>query len=336
MSKNIIYSPREIGQAGYDAAHKAASAKNLGIELDVPGTDIKDYFAPLLPWEICAIQGQTSNGKSYFKDWWLKRIVKQFKKSGRNQIIIDVHLEETIEAVAFAEYGRRLGVRPADLARGEYTNFDKMLGIMTEMDGIPIWHIGVSAKDDENTPQLTLSNIYKAIKALKSGEITGSEWDIGVVSVDYLQALPIDNEIKKAKHDAQRRLQVTSDVNRLRAMTAHLECPIIIPLQAKQKLEGNSEPYFIPGTYDGSETMSIATRFDRILSIWMPSQTHPELMGEKIYSKDGRSVDVKENNAWLKVNKQRGGLPSGKSWQMKIDFKNHEYESIYGGMNETI
>jgi len=328
---NIIHSPHEVGMKGYEAAKEAAEYKNLGIDLDIPGTDIKDYFAPLLPWEICAIQGQTSHGKSYFKDWWLGDVVRQFKESKRDQIIVDVHLEETIEAVAFAMYGQRLGVRPADLARGAYTDFDKMLGIMTVMDGIPIWHIGVSSKDTEDTPPLTLTNIYNSIKALKDGGITGAKWDIGITSIDYLQALPIDKENSKAMRENQRRMQVSADVHRMRAMTASLVCPILVPLQAKQKLEGNSEPYYIPGTYDGSETMTIATRFDRIISLWLPSQSHPELMNSQIVSKDGRRVDVLPNNAWLKINKQRGGLPSGKSWQLKIDFDKHTYKSIYGG-----
>ena len=331
MSEILLHSPKDTSLIGYEAAKKAADNKSLGIELDISGTDIKDYFAPLLPWEICAIMAQTSHGKTYFKDFWLGEIAKQFKKQER-KIIVDVHLEETIEAVAFAEYGTRLGVRPADLARGVYTDWGKMKGVMTELDGVPIWHIGISANDPEDAPPLTLSNIYRAIRALKSGEITGEPWSIGLVSVDYLQVLPIDNENAKARRENQRRLQVSSDVNRLRAMTAHLECPILIPLQAKQTLEGNSPPYFIPGTYDGSETMSIATRFDRIISLWMPSQSHSELIGSQIVGKDGRRVDVLTDNAWIKIPKQRGGLPSGKSWELQIDFKSHQYKSIYGGI----
>ncbi len=327
-----IHSPHQIGMAGYEAAKLAAEKKSLGIDLDISGTDIKSYFAPLLPWEICAIQAQTSHGKTYFKDWWLKQVVKQFRAQKRDQIIIDVHLEETIEAVAFAEYGQRLGVRPADLARGSYTDWKKMKGIMTDMDGIPIWHVGVSAGDPEDTPPLTLSNIYRAVDALKDGKVTGEKWDIGLVSVDYLQALPIDPENQKAKRENQRRLQVAADVFRLRAMTAHLECPILVPLQAKQKLEGNSPPYFIPGTYDGSESMAIATRFDRIISLWMPSQSHSELIGSEIVGKDGRRVSVTQKNAWLKINKQRGGLPSGKAWELEIDFLAHNYISAYGAI----
>ena len=333
MSNTIIHSPHEVAMNGYEAAKKAAENKNFGIELDISGTDIKDYFAPLLPWEICAITAQTSHGKTFFKDFWKKQVAKQFKAQKRDQIIVDVHLEETIEAVAFAEYGQRLGVRPADLARGSYTDWGKMKGIMTEMDGIPVWHVGVSANDPKDAPPLTLSNIYRSIDALKDGVITGEKWDIGLVSVDYLQALPIDLENQKAKRENQRRLQVAADVNRLRAMTAHLECPIIIPLQAKQTLEGNSPPYYIPGTYDGSETMTIATRFDRIISLWMPSQSHSDLIGSEIVGKDGRRVSVSQNNAWLKINKQRGGLPSGKAWELEIDFDKHEYISAYGAIN---
>jgi len=90
-----IYSPHEAGMIGYELAQRAAKHSQFGIELDIPGTDpaIKDYFAPLLPWEICAVQAQTANGKTYFTDWWTRQIVNQLVRQGRDEIIIKVSLE---------------------------------------------------------------------------------------------------------------------------------------------------------------------------------------------------------------------------------------------------
>jgi replicative DNA helicase len=304
----IIYSPHDISMRGYDETRKISKYKNIGIELDIPGTvpAVKDYFAPLLPFEICAIQAQTSNGKTLFKDWWMRKIAAQFKKQGRDAVLVDVHLEETIEQVAFSEYGRLLDVTPAALARGEYQDFEGMKAVQHKIDGVPIWHIGVSSEDADDAPELTLSNIARAIKALKDGELTGEPFEIGVVAVDYLQVLPIDPEVKTAKLENQRRLQVMSDVNRLRALTSSLQAPIIVPLQAKQDLKSTVEPFHIPQMYDGMETSAIATRFDRIISLWMPSTTHPNLIGREIEGKT-ESVTVGANNMWMQVIKQRGG-----------------------------
>jgi hypothetical protein len=328
-AKNI-YSPHDSAMLGYEQAKRAAEHAQFGIELDIKGTDpaVKEYFAPLLPWEICAVQAQTSNGKTYFTNWWERQIAAQLKKQGRDEIIIHVSLEESIEAMAFQDYGRILDQRPADFARGQFTDWARMKWAMTQLDGVPIWRIGDSADAPIDAPELYLSNIYRAIRELVDGKITGATWKPAVVIVDYLQALPIDPEVKQATRDNQRRLQVAQDVFRLREMTTHLKCPIIVPLQAKQSLEGNNAPFQIPGTYDGMETSTIATRFDRIVSLWMPKMTN--VVGSTISNKDGTiNFQVKEDQMFLKVNKQRGGLPAGRVWELKIDYAKQDITDTY-------
>lgn len=325
-----IYSPHEVGMVGYKQAQRAAEHSQFGIELDIKGTlpSIKEYVAPLLPWEICAIQAQTSNGKTYFTNWWERKIAEQLKRQGREEIIIHVSLEESIEAMAFQDYGRLLNANPSDFARGAYTDWKKMQWAMGKIDQTPIWRLGDSSERPQDAPELHLTNIYKAIQELVSGEVTGSPLKPAVVIVDYLQALPIDSENKEVGKREQRRLQVSNDVFRLRAMTTHLNCPIIVPLQAKQTLEGNNEPYMIPGTYDGMETSAIATRFDRIFSLWMPKTSY--LIGQTVFNKEKQPVfTVAENQAFFKVNKQRGGLPAGRVWELKIDFEEQEYYDAY-------
>ena len=328
--KSNIYAPNEVSTAGFQQAKRAAEHAQFGIELDINGTDpaIKDYFAPLLPWEICAVQAQTSNGKTMFTNYWERQVAEQLKRQGRDEIIIHVSMEESIEAMAFSEYGRILKQKPADFARGSFTDWAKMLWAKSQLDGVPVWRIADSAERPEDAPELTLSNIYRAIKELVSGNITGEKWKPAVVIVDYLQALPIDPEVKKAQYHEQRRLQVAADVFRLREMTKHLQCPIIVPLQAKQDLAGENPPYKIPGMYDGSETSTIATRFDRIISLWMPKTSYT--IGSTVTNKDKTvALTVREDQAFLKVNKQRGGLPSGMVWELKVDFDKQEYMSVF-------
>jgi hypothetical protein len=329
-SRNI-YSPHETAMVGYKQAKRAAEHSQFGIELDIPGTvpAMKEYVPPLLPWEICAIQAQTSNGKTMFTNWWIRKIAEQLKRQKRDdEVIIHVSLEETVEAIAFQEYGRILSQKPADFARGAFTDWKKMQWAMGQIDKTPVWTIGDSSERPENAPELYLTNIYRAIKALVDGEITGSKIKPAVVIVDYLQALPIDPEVKQASREQQRRLQVAQDVFRLREMTTHLECPFIVPLQAKQELQGNNEPYMIPGTYDGMETSAIATRFDRIFSLWMPKTTH--LVGQTVFDKEKNPLfRVEENQVFFKVNKQRGGMPAGMVWQLKVDYETGEYMDAY-------
>jgi len=87
-----IYSPIETAMLGKKLAMKAAEHSEFGIELDIAGTSpaVKEYFAPLLPWEICAVQAQTSNGKTLFTNFWERQIAEQLKRQKRDEIIIHV------------------------------------------------------------------------------------------------------------------------------------------------------------------------------------------------------------------------------------------------------
>ena len=327
-----IYSPNEASNLGLEQSKRAAEHSQFGIELDILGTTpaIKDYFAPLLPWEICAIQAQATSGKTMFANFWMRQIAEQLKREKRDEIMIYISLEESIEAQVFSEFGRILKQRPADFARGTFTDWARAMWAKSQIDTIPVWRIADSAATPEDAPELTLSNIYRAIKELIDGRITSEKWKPAVIFLDYLQVLPIDPEIKTERYDVQRRLQVARDVDRLRRMTTFLQCPIIINLQAKQELKGNNPPLMIPGLYDGSETMSIATRFDRMLSLWLPKTSYP--VGTTHSNKDGINLTVKEEQAFIKVNKQRGGLPAGLIWELRVDYQTQTfYDAYYRG-----
>jgi len=333
--KGIIFTPHEVGKRGYDAILQAQKYKNVGVPLDFEGSEIGQYFAPLLPWEICAVQAQTHNGKTMFTDWWERQTIKHLEKTEQGGDIVHVSFEESIEAMAFTEYGRLLDVLPARLARGEYNDIKNLQIAMSKIGNSRIWRIGESAErpdaelidnPEQKPSDLTLSNVYRALDAMKKGMIT-EVTKIRLIAVDYLQAIPIDPEVKKVSIDAQRRLQVREDVYRLRKMTVKLEAPILVPVQAKQKLDGANPPYMIPGMYDGEETSGIAQRFDRMISLWMPKTTHP--VGIDVMWNNEKVFKVQENQVFMKVNKQRGGLPSGKTFELKVDFKSREYSDVF-------
>ena len=317
-SDNIIFTPHEQAMAGYNAVKRAVEYKDVGVPLRVAGSDISDYFAPLMPWEICAVQAQTHNGKTMFTDWWERDAATFLTENNQPGDIVHVSLEESIEAMAFTDYGRLLDVLPAKLARGEYQDMAKLQVAMKQIDGCRVWRIAESAERAEEETDLTLSNIYRALNAMQKGDIAGAT-KIRLVTLDYLQALPIDPEAKKAAPDAARRLQVRDDVYKLRKMTVALQTPILVNVQAKQKLEGANLPYEIPGMYDGEETAAIAQRFDRIVSLWMPKTSKP--VGTSVFYNDAKVFDVEENMVFAKVNKQRGGLPSGMTFELRVDFE---------------
>lgn len=329
MSNEIIHTPHEVGQAGYQTIKEAVERGGAGIPLNVSGSDIHEYFAPLLEWEICAIQAQTHNGKTYFSNWWERETAKYLESAGLDGDIVHVSLEESLEAMAVSEYGRLLDVLPSALARGEYKNLKNLEVAMTKIANSRIWRIADFGGNDGI--ELTLSNIKRALKAMNEGLIADKK-KIRLVTIDYLQALPLDSETRKAKQEEQRRLQVRNDVYELRNMAKNMRTPFLVPLQCKQELNHPRLPYLIPSMYDGEETSAIGQRFDRVISLWMPKNDYP--VGQAVYSgdKNNRVLEftVEENQVFAKVNKQRGGLPSGKTFELKIDFKTYEYIGKYG------
>ncbi len=142
---------------------------------------------------------------------------------------------------------------------------------------------------------------------------------IAALFFDYLQAFPFDDEHRMmGDKDSQRRLQVRSDIYRLRQAAAYFNAPVVVAVQAKQHLEGApSKQFYLPGVFDGEESSSIAQRCDRVISLWMPKMNHS--LGEVIDYKN-MVFTVRENLLWVKVCKQRGRLPAGRSWPCLIDF----------------
>lgn len=320
----FIYTPLEVANAGFNASKAAKDAEGTGFNFPhIDGEDIGEYFARLLPFEVCAVQAQTHNGKTTFSDWWEHAICNQFKAENRKDVLVHVSLEESLEAMSFYQHSKYLKESTDKIATGQI-DLDRLKWSVTQVMGVDIFRIADSSQNQDETPELYLSNIYRMIRDLKDGKVTGDPVIIGGVFVDYLQALPYDPETRKENEDGKRRIQVRKDVYRLREMTVHLSAPVVVNVQCKQKLEGSNPPMMIPGIYDGEETSTIGQRFDRIISLWMPKNSYA--IGSNI-----REVgDITEDGIYIKINKQRGGLRSGKSWSLKWDFENHNLISLYG------
>lgn len=315
--RSAVYTPPEASEFALHAIQEVRENKQRGV--DFPISEIGSYFAPLMPGQICGIIAQTSQYKSGFLRFWERALAEQLVREGRfNECIIHVSVEETVEEQMYAELAHYGKIPINKLVKGEVEDFDRLAELAVKTSTIPVYRIGDSIARAETMPNLYLSNIVRSIRMLVSGEITGTKLIPALVTWDYLQAFPIDPEIRRTGADKQRRLQVRSDVYRIKQITAFLGCPSIVNIQAKQNLDGApSSDFLIPGMYDGEETSSIGQRFDRLLSLWMPSKTH--MVGTPI-SFGQIAFTVQEYILWLKVLKQRGGLPSGKAWKCQIDF----------------
>lgn len=315
--RQAVYTPIEVVNLGLEAIERVEKAKGRAVRF--PIDDIGEYFAPLRAGEICAVMAQTSNYKSGFMHFWERTLAEQLIKEGRlDECIIHVSVEECVEEQAYLYLSRETGVDAGQLARGEVQDWSLLKNASLRIGSIPIYRIGDSLARAEDMPDLYLSNLVRSVMALTKGEVTGNPVKPAAIFWDYLQAFPFDPEVKQNPLSEQRRLQVRQDVFRLRHGSALFDCPFVVGVQAKQELKGSNGKILLPGVYDGEETSAIAQHFDRILTMWMPKQTNS--MGENIDYKTISFV-VEENQLFLKVAKQRGGYPAGRSWMCRIDFQ---------------
>lgn len=318
--KTAVYTPPEWSSYALEAIRNTKGAATRGLAL--PIADIRDYFAPVLPGQVCAIIAQTSNYKSGFMHFWEREAAAMLSRDGRiDEAIVHVSVEECVEEQAFLYLARETGEDAGKLARGEIQDWSKLEQAATRIGNIPIYRIGDSIARADDLPELYLSNMVRSIRCLVE------DWKIRPAAIffDYLQAFPFDPEVKRAAPSDQRRLQVREDIYRLRQAAAYFDCPVIVGVQAKQHLDGATDPknFPLPGIYDGEESSAIAQRADRIITMWMPKQTHA--VGTTIRLPDnGLEFIVRENLLFVKVAKQRGGLPAGKTWPCTIDFNKNQ------------
>lgn len=328
--KTAVYTPPEVVTYGKQAIDE--SKKNERRGLDVGIADVRDYFAPLRPGQMAILLAQTSNYKTGMIHYLETVAARQLDRQNRNEILIHVSVEENIEEQAFLLLGRELGESAGDLARGKVQDWSRLDQAAIKIGSIPIYRIGESLARADDFPNLTVSNMIRAIDALRSGKVTSKKYTVAGIFFDYLQAFPFDEEIAKGGSRLdQRRLQVRSDVYRLRQAAAYFNCPVWVAVMAKQKLDGAVGQLMIPGIYDGKEASEIAERADRVVSQWMPKMTYP--LGTEVKHNGKFLFTVEEDLLMIKVLKQKPGLPSGKSWLCKIDFSTNEIAPVTMGEN---
>jgi hypothetical protein len=329
--KTAVYTPAQTATYGVQAVKRSYDAAEAGVGIGVPIAEIRDYFPPVLPGQICAIIAQTSNFKSGFLHFIEHDAALLLgEKKTRDHVLIHVSVEESIEEQAFLELARESGEDAGDLARGEVQDWNKLQQMSIRIGDIPIYRIGESLARAEDMPRLYLSNMIRSIKTLVEGDILDWKPKVAGVFFDYLQAFPIDPEVRTTERHEQRRLQVRSDIYRLRQCAAYFRCPVFVAVQAKQELRGATPPIMLPGIYDGEETSAVGQRFDRIITLWMPKMTYP--VGYYV-ERPGMSFVVEENQLWMKVAKQRGRLPSGRVWACLIDYKTNTIAPDYSMRN---
>ena len=313
--RRAIYTPQQVARIGVMNAEFIEANKGFGIHLGIERID--GYFAPALPGQLVVILAQTSHYKSGFLHAVEYNIAKDILDEGRqDDIVVHVSVEEGVEEQSYLEFCRLTGEFPGKVAIGEVKDWGALKSAAIEASVLPIYRIGNSLERAEDIPELYLSNIEKSLHTLQNDLL---DWKprFSAIFFDYLQALPFDAERRRVGMEDRRSEQVKHDIYRMRELANLYKCPVFVAVQAKQELAGAKPPVMIPDQYDCKESSYIPERADRIITLWMPKKT--SVVGET-FDYTGRQWTVAENMLWLKVAKQRGGLPSGAVFPCRVDF----------------
>jgi len=308
---DVIYTPAQSAQAALDSVE--VMSKNLSRAVHFPVEVINSYFAPLPPASLTSVIAQTSNGKSLFMRRWAKYLAAQLMYEERNEVIIYVSLEDTIEEQLYGELATLSQESAGDISRGLVKDWTALKGAAVQVGSVPIYRVGDSVSRQGDDVDLHMRNIYGAVNAIASGEVTGEPVTVAAIFVDYLQAIPYDPQTRTR----ERRLAVKSDVFKMRKMGRRLICPVILGVQAKQTLPRGTETWMVPGIYDGEESSAIGQRSDRIVQLWMPKMN---LSPGEMMERNDFAFPVEENHMIVQVGKQRGNLPAGQWWLCTVDF----------------
>lgn len=323
-AQQASYTPTEVAAYGLQAIEQVRSSAERAIGIGAPG--LRDYFAPMRPGQVAGIVGQTSHYKSGLLHYIEHQAAKQLTTQHRtDEAIVHISLEESVEEQSFLELARSSGENAGRLANGDVKDWDRLIKRSYDVAGIPIYRVGDSLVRSEDIPKLYLSNILRSVQWL----VREYKIKLALIGLDYLQALPLDPELRNFDYDQARRLQVRTDAYRMREIASRFGCPVVVACQAKQTL-GNllaskGPPLLIPGMYDVNESSDIAQRFDRLLGVWLPARSYP--VGTRLRI-GNMELPITDNLLLVKVNKQRGGYPAGRAFLFNIDYENNDLQLV--------
>jgi hypothetical protein len=320
-----IYTPADAARYTVNRLKYMATPEYRQSLVDINVAGMGGYIAPLGAGSLTSVIAQTSNYKSGFIHYTERAIAKRLADQGKDDhIVIHVSVEESIEEQIHLELAREGIQDPTRLAMGEIQNWDDLEEAAIRVGAIPIYRIGDSLTKDIESPNLTMTNMIKAIDHLTTVQLAKPPV-VAAIFFDYLQAFPLDPELRSQNQEGSRRLQIRDDIFKLRDVAKKYLCPVVVGVQAKQNLQGANPPLMIPGNYDGEESSSIAQRSDRIISLWLPKTTHR--VGS-IISTDSLRFRVEEDLLFLRVGKQRGGFPAGQSFPCRVNYVANEIAVI--------
>jgi len=304
---SAVYTPPEVADAGLNEIRRVEKTQGKGAILGIDGVD--GYVPPLKPGQLTVVLAQSGNFKTGLMNHMAAVNARRIADEGRvgKACIVYVSMEEPIEEQAINELARASGMRATDLARGNVQDWTRLKRAADDVGGVPIYRVGSSFARADMAPELTMSNMVRAIEYLRD-DVLGRKLEIDLILFDYLQAFPVDPERRGARAEETMRLQAIDNVFTCRLASLKFGAPVVLGSQAKQELRAGKSPVQIPIGYDAQESAAISQHADKLITLWMPKKTSSP--GDAI--EHGRyTFTVDERQLVMRVDKQRLAASGG-------------------------
>lgn len=305
---DIVYTPAEIGSLTIAAVDDRRKNPGSGLRCYMPAID--KFFVPARPGDLVTVMGSPSNGKSLLMQFWARKLATDLIAGGsatERDIVVYITWEMAAEELGLYDLAAQTSLAVNDIGRGALNDaqWTALQNAATKRATVPTWIIGHSIERRRKRPDLTLSNVARALAWID--EAMG--FHVRAVFLDYLQ------QIQPEKGE-DRRMQVFECVRRSKDMALHLGCPVILGVQAGRQV--NERGWKLPLMGDGQESSNIEHAADKMLSVWYPCITDP--VGSTLPAPKGLGVDleVTQNLFVVGLVKQRMG-PANRVGFMYVD-----------------
>lgn len=289
----IVYTPSNVSTLSIKAIEDRRNNPDGGVRCYIPTVD--KVLKPCRGGELVTVMGRPSNYKSGFMQHWARHVAEDLKAGDSHEIVVYITWEMAVEELGVYDLAAALQISTEDLQDGRLDDatWERLQAQAMKRATLPLWIIGHSLERRHKRPNLTLSNIAKALMWIDE--------EMGVhpkiVFLDYLQLM-------QSEKGDERRMQIIENVHRSKDMAYHLGCPVVLGVQAGRQVDDRK--WKLPEMGDGLESSSIEHAADKMLSVWMPKQSEPvgsrvQIPGSGVY------LDVTENLLICGVKKQRMG-----------------------------
>lgn len=310
-AEDLIYQPADVGTLVVKAVQERRDNPGAGIRSYIANLD--KHLLPLRPGELVTVMGRPSNYKSGFMQFWARQVAEGIRKEdGLNEMVVFVTWEMAVEEIGLYDLAASAALDASEIYQGRVSDetWERLQVAAMDRAAVPLWIVGHSIERRHRRPDLTLSNVARALQWFDE-----QGHKPRVIFLDYLQQM-------QSEKGQDRRMQVFENVRRCKDMALALGCPVVLGVQAGRQVDERA--WKMPGMADGLESSSIEHASDKIIGLWYPRITDP--IGS-IISVGAKSLEVTDNLLLAAIVKQRMG-PANKLAVLRVDPARNNIQSM--------